>query len=247
MTILQDLIGDMLPGEIVSVTVGLNRAAVVAQTSDGLRCGIAVVSSDWPSRWGQPLVRQAGQLETLSPTGLAELALRESPAERGVGIAAINAFLPKPTQVDQIFNVEEMVIEATLTKKVVVVGHFSFIDRIRAMSRKLDVLELKPREGDLPAEMANNVLPKADVVILTGTTLENGTFEGLTRLTNDYAEIYMVGPTTPLAKRLFHYNIRACCGAEITDIDGTVRAISQGATYRQLREMQLVRHVTYWR
>ena len=247
MGILQELTRDLLLGEVVSVTVGLGRAAVVAMTNDGLRCGIAVVSSDWPSRGARPLVQQAGQLERLSPTELATLAVSDSPAERGVGMAAINAFLPKPTHLDQDFNVEAMVATAKPAKKIAVVGHFPFVDRLRALGRKLDVLELRPKEGDLPAEMAEFVLPKADIIIVTGTTLENGTFDKLAQLPKTTADVYLVGPTTPLASRVFSYNIKACCGAEITAIDKTVKAISQGATYRQLKEMNLVRQVTYWR
>ena len=43
------------------------------------------------------------------------------------------------------------------------------------------MLELAPRGDDLPSEAAPELIPTADVVAITGTTLLNRTFEGLVR------------------------------------------------------------------
>jgi len=64
-------------------------------------------------------------------------------------------------------------------RKVAIVGHFPFTERVRQAAEPCWVVELHPRSGDLPAERAPEVLPQADVVALTGTSLVNHTFDDL--------------------------------------------------------------------
>jgi uncharacterized protein (DUF4213/DUF364 family) len=66
-----------------------------------------------------------------------------------------------------------------------------------------------------PAEQAGSVVPDADVLLITGTTLINDTLEGLLRLAKPTTRVTMVGPTVSLLPDAF---LRR--GA---DILGTVR------------------------
>ena len=64
----------------------------------------------------------------------------------------------------------------------------------------MDAATLKPDELPhfRPAEQAASVLPSADVVLITGTTLVNDTLEHLLTLCRSSARVVLVGPTVGL-------------------------------------------------
>ena len=79
------------------------------------------------------------------------------------------------------------------------------------------MLELEPQGDDLPAAAAPEVLPQADVVGITGSTLANGTLEGLLALCRPEATVVLIGPTTPLSTVLFDYGADVLCGVLVDD------------------------------
>jgi hypothetical protein len=99
---------------------------------------------------------------------------------------------------------------------------------------KLWVLEQNPQNDDLPAEAAASIIPKADVVAITGTALINGTFEGLAALCRPDARVLVLGPSTPLSAIMFDHGVHLLSGSVVEDVEGVLRAASQGANFRQL-------------
>jgi uncharacterized protein (DUF4213/DUF364 family) len=128
-------------------------------------------------------------------------------------------------------------------KRVALVGHFPFIPRLRERVGKLWVLEMRPRDEDLPAEAASEVVPQADVLAITGTTLINHTFEGLMALRRPEALVLVLGPSTPLSPVLFQHGVDILSGSVVEDVDSVLRSVSQGANFRQVHR-QGVRLVT---
>ena len=124
-------------------------------------------------------MRNAGSLTGGSARELAELVHAERIMERSLGLAALNALLPRLEEQWTDGNAEEILAERGADGRVAVVGHFPFVERLRERVGTLWVLEMNPQEGDLPAEAAPDILPQADVVAITGTTLLNDTFAGL--------------------------------------------------------------------
>jgi uncharacterized protein (DUF4213/DUF364 family) len=163
--------------------------------------------------------------------------------EAAIGIAAINALLPRLEELWADLNAEELMVQYGTGKRVALVGHFPFIPRLRALVGTLWVLEQEPRGEDLPAEFAAHVLPQADVIALTGTTLINHTFEALMALRRPEALVLVLGPSTPLSPLLFEYGVHLLSGTVVEDVAAVLRAVSQGANFRQLHQ-QGVRLVT---
>jgi uncharacterized protein (DUF4213/DUF364 family) len=91
----------------------------------------------------------------------------------------------------------------------------------------------------LPAEAAEEVLPQADVVGLTGTSFENHTVDKLLDLSKN-SFVVMLGPTTPLSPVLFDYGVDILAGTKVVEPDKTIRSISQGAMFRQVEGVRLV-------
>ena len=217
-------------------------AVVVDKPGEGLRCGLAsTASGDKVHHHGTPLVRQAGRLLEQSALELASLARSDSQMERSVGLAAVNALLPRDERAWVVLNAEHVIRHNGAGKNVAIVGHFPFIGRLRPHLGRLSVLELNPvGPDDLPADRAPDVIPQADVVAITSTTLVNGTFDGLISLCRPGALVLLLGPTTPLSPVLFDYGADVISGTLVDDVDLVLRGVSQGATFRQIGGKRLV-------
>ncbi len=225
--------------------IGAFWTAVVLE--DG-RCGLAsVLRDDDHHRCGQDPVREAGHLHGRSARELAELARSDSLLEASIGLAAINALLDVDEEACVELNAEQVILEQGAGKDVAIVGHFPFIPRVREAARQLWVLEQRPGQGDLPAEAAPEVIPQADVVAITGTTLINHTFEELMELCRPEAFVLVLGPTTPLSSVLFDYGADVISGTLVTDPEIVLRYVSQGASFRQIKRSKGVKLLTMTR
>jgi len=198
-----------------------------------IRCGLASTQTgDQPH--GRPNVSQAGELETLSGLGLATLVKSDLASLVSVGMATINALLPQNPGVWVDLNAEKVIASQGRGKSVVLVGHFPFVDRLRQEVGQLSVLELNPRPGDLPASSASEIIPKAEVVALTGNTLLNHTFAGLLELCAPGALIILLGPSVPLSPVLFDHGVDILSGSVVTSVEPVLAAVRQGANFRQV-------------
>jgi uncharacterized protein (DUF4213/DUF364 family) len=244
MTIIDKLLDGLPEGAVREVRVGAFWTAVVVETEGGRRCGLAsTLRSDEQHHDGGPAVPDAGRLMEQSARDLAGLARSERPLEAALGVAAINALLPPCPESWVDVNAEEVIARHGAGKSVALVGHFPFIPRLHERVGKLSVLEQRPGPGDLPASAAPEVIPQADVVAITGMTLVNHSLEGLLALCRPEALVLVLGPSTPLAPALFDYGVRILSGAVVEDVEAVLRAVSQGANFRQVHR-QGVRLVT---
>jgi uncharacterized protein (DUF4213/DUF364 family) len=155
-------------------------------------------------------------------------------------MAALNALL----QVDESncteINAREVILARGAGRRVAVVGHFPFVERVRQAAQECWVLELDPGAGDLPAERAATVLPQADVVAITGTSLINHTFEALIDMCRPDAFVILLGGSTPLSPVLFDCGVSAVSGTKIVDLPAAMLSVGQGATFPQIGGKRLL-------
>jgi len=171
-----------------------------------------------------------GKLRGRPAFDLAQEALGENGIRRAVGIAAMNALAdtcwrrrPHPDTELQLGIDAFDATEIYPGDRVVVVGAFvPFLRELKRRRQSYLVLEQDPAtlKADVlpffrPAEQAAAVVPQADVLMITGTTLINDTLEELLALANPAARVTMVGPTVTMLPDAF---VRR--GA---DVLGTVR------------------------
>ena len=168
------------------------------------------------------------------------------PTSSSLGLAALNALLPRPPENWTNQHAEETILELGRDQRVVLVGHFPFVPRLREQIAQLNVLEFSPLEDDLPASAAPQVIPKADVVAITGMTLHNGTLETLLSLCSSEATVMLLGPSTPLSPVMFDYGIDLLAGAVVDEIKPVLQVVREGGNFRQVRRAG-VRLVTYAR
>jgi uncharacterized protein (DUF4213/DUF364 family) len=122
---------------------------------------------------------------------------------------------------------------------VTLVGAFSsYIRKLKSGPYRLRVLELneqvfRPEDKHLyvPAKQASEVLPDSDVVIITGSTLANGTFEGLTNYFNKKTKVLITGPSVGLLPEvLFDVGISIIGTLQISHPDSVMQTVAEGGT-----------------
>lgn len=235
--LLDDLLAILPGGTVLDVSVGCLWTAVTVEVAGRRRCGLAATLGGEVVH-GHPAVRQAGHLTEQDARELARMVQLgpTSLTEASIGMAALNALLPidESTGVDA--HAADVIAQHGAGKRVALVGHFPFVDTLRQQVDTLWVLELAPHGDDLPADAAPDIVPQADVLAITGTTLVNGTFDGLMALRQPEALVLVLGPSTPLSPVLFEYGVHLVSGALVQHIDTVLTAVRQGANFHQIRQ-----------
>jgi uncharacterized protein (DUF4213/DUF364 family) len=236
MSIYNALLSDLPDGDILEVRIGLNWTVVVVEVDGSLQCGLASTLRGIHKHTGVPTIPDAGRLRSLSALELAGLVKSDVPTRVSLGMAAVNALLPRHPEswVDQ--NVEELLVSLGHNHRVALVGHFPFVPRLRGKIKNFDVIDRYPVTGDYPEGAAPEVLPQAGVAAITGMTLLNGTFEGLQSLCSKDAIVMVIGPSTPLSPVMFDFGIDILAGSIVTDVEAVLRVISEGANFRQVKK-----------
>jgi uncharacterized protein (DUF4213/DUF364 family) len=231
MKVLEDLISALnTEAKVRDIRMGLFHTAVLTRN-----CGLAATLPRDALRQEQPSVREPGSLLEKSALELARMSYSNNILEAAVGMAAINSLLEVNDEQCLELNASDLIAEKGKGKKVAIVGHFPFIPKLREIVKELWVIEKNPREGDFAEVEAENLIPQADVVGITGTALTNHTIEQLLKLCRPGAYVVILGDTAPLSPILFDYGIDAISGTKVIDPEIALRCVSQGATYRQIK------------
>lgn len=237
--------------EIVNALLStLNYKAAVSEIRMGVHwtaavtrnCGLASTPhvynhhhSDFPAP-----VKDAGNLLEKDALGLSRMARSESVLEAAIGMATINSLIEVEEARCIDLNAGYLIEERGRDKRVAIVGHFPFVRRLRETTKELWVIEQHPREADLEESEAENIIPKADVVAITGSAFVNHTIEDLLKLCEPKAFVIVLGPSTPLSPILFDYRIDVISGTKVIDSETVLRHVSQGVIFRQMKGVRLL-------
>jgi uncharacterized protein len=123
-------------------------------------------------------------------------------------------------------------------QKIIIIGHYP---GIQECLRNLDVniLERMPSLTDLPDTAAEFLLPKADWIFITATSLINKTFPRLAQLASKATTVLM-GPSTPWLSEWADFGINYLAGVKVVSEEkaeqiaiegGGVRLFEGGVTY----------------
>ena len=236
MSVLDDLLAS-LPQEAIPVRHVLVGAhwTVVCSRHAGMA---ATLMPERPH--GHAQVREVGRLHEKPAQALAELARSTDLLEASIGVAAINSLLDVDESTAQEINAAEVLARRGQRKNVALIGHFPFIDRVRPQVGQLWVIEQHPSEGEYPAHAAADLLPKADVVAITGSALVNHTLDGLLALCSRNSTVMVLGPSTPLSPLLFDHGANIISGTRVQDEAAVLRTVGQGASFRQVEGTRLL-------
>jgi uncharacterized protein len=204
-----------------------------------------------------------GKLRGRAAADLAREALAGHGIRRAVGIATINALAeccwqrrPHP-EIELRLGVDAFdATEIRSDDQVVVVGAFvPFLKELKRRGQSFLVLEqdpatLKPDELPFfrPAQQAVQIVPQADVVLITGSTLVDATLEDLLALARPNARITIVGPTVGMLPDAFLTRGADVLGCvRITEPDTFLDLLAEGGSGyhffgRSAQKIVLARH-----
>jgi len=231
MKILDDVISQLNPeAPVRDIRQGVFHTGVLTRN-----CGLAATLPRDALRQEPPLVKEPGHLIEKTALELARMAYSESILEAAIGMATINSLLDIDVERCQDLNARELIAEKGKDKRIAIVGHFPFIPLLREHARELWVIEKNPQEGDFTEAEADNLIPQADIVGITGTAFTNHTLEHLLKLCTPRAYIVILGDTTPLSPILFDYGVDAISGTKVVNVERALRCVSEGANFRQIK------------
>jgi uncharacterized protein (DUF4213/DUF364 family) len=236
MKITDDLLSTLdYEAQVMDIRQGPFQTAVLTRC-----CGLASTPHDPGAHHDKTPIKEAGLLLEKAPRELAHMANSLNPMESTIGMAAINSLIEVDEQRCVELNAGDLLERMGEGKRVAIVGHFPFIARLRKMAKKLWVMERNPQEGDLPEAEAEKLIPQADVIGITGTAFTNHTIEHLLELCDRNAYVVVLGGTVPLSSVLFNHGINAISGTKVVNPGLTLRCVSQGATFRQIKGIRLL-------
>ena len=163
--------------------------------------------------------------------------------EASIGVAAINSLLDMDEALAVEINASEVLTSRGRGKNVALVGHFPFIPQLRESAGQLWVIEQNPSEDEYPAEAAVDLIPRADIVAITSSSLVNHTLDGLLALCPPQATVMLLGPSTPLSPILFERGATIISGTRVVDEAAVLRTVGQGAAFRQVEGAKLLTFV----
>lgn len=215
---------------IRDLRVGL--AYVAAQLDDG-SVGVASTIAEWPAQSCQASA-MAGEFPAAADE-LATLMNSSHLIDSAVGLSVVNAVLNR--DIEGVSGDLLGHLEIRPDDHVGMVGFFApFMARLQERCRRLTVFERKPVDHPLvvPDWKAEDLLPEADVVILSATTLLNRTLPRLLELCQGARTVALTGPTTPLFPEAFSGSgVHLLAGMEFLNGDKVVEIVGQAGGTRR--------------
>lgn len=181
---------------------------------------------------GLAMTTEGDTVPPLLPGGVAGLPLRTSAeaikswnlAEAGFGMAVVNAFYNTPGRLAALGCAEPYDNYCTdgldlRGKTLGLVGHLKMPESVLRSARQVYILERHPQPGDYPDSACDLLLPRCDVVLITGSALVNKTLPHLLTLCKN-AYTILTGPTSPMYPELLRFGIHRLAGMVVTDAAG---------------------------
>jgi len=236
MQILEELINSLQRD--LPVTAGVVGSHLIAVASR--RLGLAAHLPRVEAGESVPSERAVSTLVGRSACDLAWWLMGDEWLRAGIGIASLNSLLEIDYDKLYEFNAKHIIAERAAGKNLMVVGHFPFANTIRSTVRNLWIMEKEPGAERISEEEGYQLLPEADVVAITGSSLINHTFERIISNCRSDSFKIMLGPSTPLSPVLFDYGLNAIGGALVVDVNTVLAEVAKGAAFRKLKGVRTV-------
>ncbi|MNY47092.1 hypothetical protein D3C86_1823320 [compost metagenome] len=115
-------------------------------------------------------------------------------------------------------------------QRVVVIGHYPGLERLWH-DFPYQCLERNPQDGDLPDSAAEFLLPQADWVFVTASSLANKTLPRLLELSRQ-ARVVLMGPSLPWLEGWRQFGVDYLAGVQVLDASAARQVVAEGGGTR---------------
>lgn len=219
--------------------LGINWSVAMLESANAdtaSRCGLCFSPPQIPrtNPW-------AGTLQGRSVSELAEWIMQWDTAAAVVGALAINAAINSRSSLIAHAHTIEAVGPAHLRvfnyfrerlvdKKVVVIGHYPQLEPFPEAA-DWQCLERNMQTGDLPDTAADYLLPAADWVFITASSIVNKSLPQLLQLAVD-AEVVLMGPSLPWMEGWREFGVNHLAGVEVLAPERLCQIVAEGGGTR---------------
>ena len=238
MRVIDTLLSDVpLGGQVSDVYVGINWVLSVVQYNDGTRgAGVAgapralAPQADFPV--GHYVLKQDAQT-------VIRFLLSDDESAASVGLATLNALNQRQGLALGDVDGADWLSAQCINRRIAFVGRFPFIDaEIRPFARHVWVFEQAPQGDELSAAQMATVLPQADVVAITSSSIINHSIDSIFAHLVPHSTIALLGPSTPLSAALFAKGVDALFGVWVADVEQVIASVSAGDGFQKMRGLQ---------
>jgi len=114
------------------------------------------------------------------------------------------------------------IVDFSKYQNIVMVGFFGSLSaKFQNTGISITIFDIDPTEKPVaPFELQKEYLGNANAVILTATSISNLTFTQLMNNTSNHADVFILGPSTPLDLELLSYpKVKALFGSQLSSFD----------------------------
>jgi uncharacterized protein len=238
MSVLDVLLADVPRNWRVSdVYVGENWIISLTCHADGtIRAGVATA----PKSFLEDAAYSIGHHQPKTEIGdLLQLLRSDDATAAGVALATLNAL----QQSDNFLRIDaaDWLSQQSRGKNVAVFGRFPFVEEeVHPFAKNVFVFEQHPEKGEYAADAMANILPQADIVAITGSTVVNHTIDSILQHIPATSITALLGPSTPMTARLFDCGIHALFGVRVADIQQAVASVQAGVGFQKMHGLERV-------
>jgi uncharacterized protein (DUF4213/DUF364 family) len=240
MTILETLLSDLPAGwRVTDVHVGANWVLSLAVSGVGLRrAGVAAA----PNETALDARFQIGHYPLDEKAEVVARDLRSTDmTAAAVGLATFNALSQPDESRLTTADAADWLSAQCVRRRIAIFGRFPFIDaEIRPRARRVWVFEQQPQADELDSRAIQTVLPQADVVAITGSSVINHTIDAILPHIRPGTTVVLLGPSTPLSVKLFDNGIDALFGVRVVDLQGAIDSVIAGVGFQKMAGLQRV-------
>ena len=219
--------------DIKQIIIGLTWTLCQTHSSEGGSIGLAMSPNQYTRTlpWSGTLVQRPIR-------ELASWIKSWQPFEATIGLAVINAVInanttPLTNKAIAIapsnspnLAVFKYFLPKLKNKKVVVIGRYPGLEQYESLLN-LQILERNPIDSDLPDSACEYVLPEADWVFITASSITNKTFPRLVELSRNAVTVLM-GPSVPWLADWANFGIDFLAGVKVSDPEKLLATVAQG-------------------
>lgn len=240
MSVLAILLTDLPVGwRVTHLYVGQHWILSLVEHDNGSRCaGVAAAPKVFPYNPSYGMGRYTPESD-VAP--IANLLRSEDSTAAAVGLATLNAI--QQPQKDALTNVDaaDWLSEQCKDRTIAIFGRFPFIeDEVRPFAKQVFVFEQTPSTGEYGAEDRARLLPQADIIAITGSTIINHTIDNILAHIPPQKTVIMLGPSTPLTERLFAAGIDVLFGVRVANCEAAAASALEGQGFQKMRGLERV-------